>query len=138
MESLYRGDNPDQWINVVNTINNLHVNVYPTILTKSTNQAWDSVHADFPKIEHDSDLLIYGIKAFQWIQTNNDNIEQSRIDTVSIPREEQSAMSVYNLTKGLMVIIECRIKIFKFYSNFEGTFKMFTKYHHSSFILRVE
>ena len=121
MESLYRGDNPDQWINVVNTINNLHVNVYPTILTKSTNQAWDSVHADFPKIEHDSDLLIYGIKAFQWMkqETDNDNIEQSRIDTVSIPREEQSAMSVYNLTKGLMVIIECRIKIFKFYKNIQ-------------------
>ena len=48
--SCYLGDNPTDWKNHVDSINSLHIDVFPTVLKKGSDEEFIGVHLNFPRI----------------------------------------------------------------------------------------
>ena len=111
--TCYNGENIEEWTRVVQAINAIHIEVFPNILTKDNNQAWLGVEGDFPRREYEQGILVNGILGFQWIDENLEVIDFTNLEAA--PREEKSALEIFNLTSGLMRIIKERIKVNKQY-----------------------
>ena len=111
--TCYNGENMEEWTRVVQAINAIHIEVFPNILTKDNNQAWLGVEEDFPRREYEQGILVNGILGFQWIDENLEVIDFTSLEAA--PREEKSALEIFNLTSGLMRIIKERIKVNKQY-----------------------
>ena len=111
--TCYNGENIEEWTRVVQAINAIHIEVFPNILTKDNNQAWLGVEGDFPRREYEQGILVNGILGFQWIDENLEVIDFTSLEAA--PREEKSALEIFNLTSGLMRIIKERIKVNKQY-----------------------
>ena len=111
--TCYNGENIEEWTRVVQAINAIHIEVFPNILTKDHNQAWLGVEDDFPRREYEQGILVNGILGFQWIDENLEVIDFTSLEAA--PREEKSALEIFNLTSGLMRIIKERIKVNKQY-----------------------
>ena len=111
--TCYNGENMEEWTRVVQAINAIHIEVFPNILTKDNNQAWLGVEGDFPRREYEQGILVNGILGFQWIDENLEVIDFTSLEAA--PREEKSALEIFNLTSGLMRIVKERIKVNKQY-----------------------
>ena len=111
--TCYNGENMEEWTRVVQAINAIHIEVFPNILTKDNNQAWLGVEGDFPRRIYEQGILVNGILGFQWIDENLEVIDFTSLEAA--PREEKSALEIFNLTSGSMRIIKERIKVNKQY-----------------------
>ena len=111
--TCYNGENMEEWTKVVQAINAIHIEVFPNILTKDNNQAWLGVEEDFPHREYGKEILVNGILGFQWVDENLEVIDFTNLEAA--PREEKSALEIFNLTSGLMRIVKERIKVNKQY-----------------------
>ena len=119
--SYYLGKNPEKWKESVDLINKLHVQIFPSCLTKGTDEEFNGVHENFPRITQinkrsdQSDADDENIKAS--IEGSFDNfafvenaLKDNDID-VDNPgaRDEISALVIFKNTKDFMKILEKRI-----------------------------
>ena len=69
-ESCYKGQEPLLWAQHVQALNNLHVDIYPRVLEKGTDQQWRRVKENFPELEgFSSDELQPGYQALDFLAT---------------------------------------------------------------------
>ena len=118
--SCYLGDNPTDWKNHVDSINSLHIDVFPTVLKKGSDEEFIGVHPNFPRIfqidkkideTHSEDTRIKNVIEDNYISYNF--IEQAllndHIDSNTGLRDELSALVIYRNTRGLLSMLNQRI-----------------------------
>ena len=74
-ESCYNGHEPQLWTQHVQALNHLHVEIFPRVLEKGTDQNWRRVKLNYPELEgFSSDDLQPGYQALEFLATEIDKI----------------------------------------------------------------
>ena len=123
-QTMYLGQQSDQWQSAVDNLNNVHKDILPKCLIQGRQQEWIGVNESFPKVNLNETQINNLEKANEQMKFITNAVENNVIAAdESGTREEMSAMDIYHTCKDFFHIMELRMVCYTQYKKVLETCK---------------